>query len=305
MLRRLPVLPLPFVLLWAWGCAPPPTQYRHSAFIPGPRAPAWDGRSPVEGTLHLEGTFAGNTVKRNVAPVEGDSAFRVPNITAEGAAFYALGDGVEVGLRVSYASYYWTEPSAEGTPPIQDQSSLWGLGPEVRVQVPFDKSKRFSLGIVANLIRYQIPWGKWEKRSANDPCPCFVDKTFWSGGGGTTYRLKEEGSEGQYLFSAGLYPSLHLGDQGEYGHVFLAVSATMGFRNDGFTNKAGQGSTLKQTGIIPIVGAGYAYTFDPIKIAAMLMMPLSVGETYVNYGPAGLLTLGYQFDIARRADVVR
>ena len=161
-----------------------------------------------------------------------------------------------IGLRGSYAAYQWANPSAAGTLPLPSEPGTWGIGPEVRVAIPFDHQKRFALGLAANMMRYQTPYAEWTltgPQSANgQTAPCVPSTTCVSG-----YSLFDERSESHLVYSFGLYPSIALGDEGEYGHVFAMFGGTNGFKNDGFANTPTNGSSIDVTGPVWMVGGGY------------------------------------------------
>src|SRR5215467_9079940 len=121
------------------GCEPPITPYRYTAVIPAAHAMSWDGRTVKDGHLRIEGTITGDSIRRNYTPVLHDTAVHVPDQTLEGAASLAIAPGVEIGGRYAYAAYAWTEVSAEGTLPLPSHPSVWGIGPEARFMIPFDK----------------------------------------------------------------------------------------------------------------------------------------------------------------------
>jgi len=98
------------------------------------------------------------------------------------------------------------------------------------------------------------------------------------------------------VYSFGLYPSVNVGRDGRYGHVVGMVSATNGFKNDGFTDVASSGSTVSSVGPIVIAGAGYGIRYEWLHASALLYMPITSSSSPVDYGPGLQLTLGFDFD---------
>jgi hypothetical protein len=290
------------VALAALGGCTPDTKYRYSGYVPAARALAWDGRTAKDGTLRLEGTMSAASVRRNLTPQEHDTALRVPNVMAEGAAFLTPAPGFEFGARYAYASYDWSEQSAQGTMPLPSQPSVWGVGPEVRGTLMLDKRHQWALGVGGNLMRYETPYAAWK---LTDSCPngfnatCVQDQFGYISGIRTpaTYQLIEEKSESHITMNMGVYPSVALGRDGDLGHVFAGFAVHTTFKNDGFTNIQQQDSTIKDAGLIYIVGIGYAVGFDPFRVAAMLTLPLTTYQSSINYGPSGFVTIGVDLSL--------
>jgi hypothetical protein len=296
-----------FAVLASASACTPATKYRYTGLVPAAHALAWDGRTAKDGTLRLEGSMAQSTVHRNIAPVKGDTALRVPNTTLEGAAFLAAIPNVEFGVRYSYSAYAWSEPSAEGTMSLPSHPSVWGIGPELRGAIPFDKRRKFMIGVAANVMRFDVPYAEWEKTPYCALGPtCAFDTFTYPGDAGTYYRLVNEKSEAHLTLSIAVYPSLLLGDEGEYGHVFGGFSVHSAFKNDGFTDKSSNGSTIQDAGLLFMMGAGYGIAFEPFRLAAMLTLPTASTSSPVNYGMGGFFTVGVDLELweskeARRA----
>lgn len=277
------------------GCTPPATPYRYSAVIPAAHALSWDGRTVNDGHLRLEGTITVNTVEQNVAPQLHDTAVRVPDETLEGAAAIAIVPGLELGARYTYASYAWTEDSAAGTLPLPSHPSVWGIGPELRFTIPLDRHRRFALGFAGNALDYTIPYAQWTKETCTVGPTCLVVPT--PAGGTATYGLTDERTESHWTLSFGVYPSVALGDDEEYGHVFAGFSAHTGFKNDGFTDTASNGSTVEDAGLIWMLGGGYGITLEPVKLSAMVSLPFTSQSSPVNYGVTGFFTAGFDLEL--------
>jgi hypothetical protein len=282
-------------LLLAAGCTST-TPYRYTGLVPAVRPLAWDGRAAPGGTLRIEGTITHANVETKYAPQVNDTALYVPEWTADGSVMLALTGELEIGLRGSYAAYQWANPSAAGTLPLPSEPGTWGIGPEVRVAIPFDHERRFALGVAANMMRYQTPYAEWTltgPQSANgQTVPCVPSTTCVSG-----YSLFDEKSESHLVYSFGLYPSIALGDDGEYGHVFAMFGGTNGFKNDGFANTPTNGSSIDVTGPVWMVGGGYGITYDAFRASAMLFRPFTDGSSPVDYSVGFQLTVGVNADL--------
>lgn len=281
-------------LTLAASACTPTTQYRYSALIPAAHPLSWDGRTAKDGTLRLEGTLTAATLVRNMNPQIGDTAVHVPNATLEGAAFLAVVPGVELGVRYSYAAYAWSDESAQGTLPLPSQPSVSGIGPEARFMIPFDRRREWTLGIAGNFMRYTIPYAEWELSTMCTPgtTTCVADPT-----SGATYHIFDERSEAHYTFNIAAYPSVALGRTGEFGHVFGGLSAHTGFKNQGFTNMVSNGSTIEDAGLIFSVGAGYGIKVDLLRLSGMVTLPLTSGDSPVNYGLGGFFTAGVDLEL--------
>jgi hypothetical protein len=283
------------LLLASAGCAPT-TPYRYSAFVPAVRPLAWDGRAAKAGTLRLEGTMTHANVETNESPQVGDSALLVPEWTAEASAMLAVTSEFEVGLRGSYAAYQWADPSAAGTMPLPSEPGSWGVGPEVRVAVPLDEKRRFALGVAANLMRYETPFAEWSltgpSSTNGQTAPCSPSSTCVNG-----YSLFDEKSESHLVYSFGLYPSFAIGDGGEYGHVFVMLGGTNGFKNDGFTTTPVNGSSVSVTGPVWMVGGGYGFSYEALRVSGMLFRPFTDGSSPVDYSLGFQLTVGVNAEL--------
>ncbi len=277
------------------GCTPPATPYRYTAVIPAAHALSWDGRTVNDGHLRLEGTITTDTVNRNYAPQLHDTAVRVPDQTLEGVAALAVVPGVELGVRYTYAAYAWTEDSADGTLPLPSHPSVRGIGPEMRFTIPLDKRKRFALGFAGNVLDYTVPYAEWTKEACTPSTTCVVVPD--PAGGTATYGLTDERSETHWTLNFGFYPSVALGDDEEYGHIFAGFSAHTSFKNDGFTDTASNGSTIEDAGLIWMLGGGYAMNIEPVKLAAMISLPFTSQSSPVNYGVTGFFTVGFDIEL--------
>jgi hypothetical protein len=286
-------LPLSLILPLAAlsGCAPT-TTYRDSAFVPAVRPIAWDGQTPARaGTLSLAGSVAGATFRENFAPQVGDTAVLVPTWTAEGSAMMSVSSRVQIGVRASYASYAWSQQSAVGTMPIPGSPSSWGVGPQLRASFPLDPEGRFRLGLAGDVLYEQVPYAEWTLASGTACAQC-VDG----------YSLVSTGNEQHMVYSVGLYPTFDVVPGGQYGHLIGLVSATNGFKNDGFSNQPPSGSTVQSVGPIVMVGGGYGVHFDWLRVSALLYKPLTGESSPVDYGPGFELTLGVDLELIARDD---
>jgi hypothetical protein len=191
----------------------------------------------------------------------------------------------------------WGEPSATGTLPLPSHPSLWGVGPEARVAIPLEKRHRFTLGIAANLIRYVTPYAEWEQPPSGACTPnatCVVDNTT---GSATSYELHDEKSESHVALNFAIYPSVDLGVGDELGHLFGGLSFSTGFKNDGFTQTASNGSTIQETALIPIVGIGYGIRIDALRVSGMVTLPLTDSTSAIDFGVGGFVTLGVDLEL--------
>ncbi len=277
----------------------PTSPYRYSGFVPAAHALAWDGRVANGGTLRLEGTMVASTVDRNLVPQLHDTALRVPNTTMEGAAFLAPNKFIEIGVRYAYAAYVWSEPSATGTLPLPSHPSVWGSAPEIRVAIPLEKRHGFKLGVAANLMRYVTPYGEWQQVLSMRAVTSGGDVAAYDPTtlGGTYYNLLEEKSESHVALNFAIYPSVDLGQGDELGHLFAGLSFSTGFKNDGFTNMAVNGSTIQDTALIPIVGVGYGINIDALRLSGMVTLPLTDSTSAIDFGVGGFVTLGLDLEL--------
>jgi hypothetical protein len=286
------------VLAGASACSPL-TSYRYTGYVPASHAMAWDGRTAKDGSIRVEGSMVQATVDRNIDPKIHDTALRVPNVTLEGAAFIALFPGFEIGGRYAYAAYAWGEPSAQGTLELPSHPSLWGVGPEMRATIPFDKKKKFALGIGGSWMRYETPYAEWQLVPNCDitHSDCFYDTYAQNKNAGVYYKLVDEKSESHTALSIAVIPSIQLGDGDEYGHVFGGFTMHTGFKNDGFTNTAQNGSTIQDAGLVTIVGVGYGISLQPVRFAGMVSLPLTTGSSPINYSIGGFFTIGVDLEL--------
>jgi hypothetical protein len=278
----------------AAGCAPT-TNYRYTGLVPAARPLAWDGRTAPAGSLRLEGAAEFSTIHENLTPQIHDTALHIPNATLEGAAMIAIVPGFELGGRFAYSPYEWSQESAVGTLPLLNDPAAWGIGPEMHVTVPLDHDERWALGIAANVMNYQVPYAKWQLNMGCTPSPTCI----------AGYTLVEQKSEGHVTLNLAAYPSVSLGKRGELGHVFGGLSAHTGFKNDGFTDMAQNGSGIQDAGLIFVLGAGYGVNFQNVLASAMLALPLTSGSSPVNYGVGGFVTVGTAIELWEQPSHVR
>jgi hypothetical protein len=263
----------PFAAVALLASCIPNSPYRYSAMIPAARPLAWDGRTAQAGTLRVEGALSRAYVYDNPAPHLHDSALLVPELMVDGAAAIAVTRGFEMGARVAYASYEWTVPSADGTMPIPSRPSLFGAGPELRGTIYFGKSG-FGLGFAGNVLHFDIPYAEWAQTTP----------------GSAVYRLDQEGSDGFWTTSVGVYPSYSFGPQ--YGHIFASLTAHTAFKNDGFTDAQSIDGRVQTAGFVPILSVGYGVDIEVVRVSGRLYMPLSDGGSTVSYAPGVMFTVG-------------
>jgi hypothetical protein len=270
------------------GCAPT-TTYRYSAFLPAVRPIPWDGQTPLKpATISIEGSLTGSAIAPNLFPQIGDTAVLVPTWTAEGSAMVSVSPRVQLGVRVAYASYDWTQASATGTMPVPNAPASWGFGPELHAAFPLDMRQVVWLGLAGNVLSYDVPYAEWTLASQGPAsyATCGPSATSCDG-----YSLYDTRTENHFVYSLGLYPSINIGPGGEAGHVITVVSMTNGFRNQGFTDQPSNGSTVSSTAPIVIVGAGYGLRYDWLHASALLYHPLTDSSSPVDY------TLGFQLTV--------
>ena len=261
---------LPFVLLA--GCAPI-TEYRYTGMTPAARPIAWDGYPSHAGELHGDVTITHTAVNENLFPQIHDTALNVAATTVEGNASITPVRGLDVGLRWSYASIQWTEPTAVGTMPLPAGTNLFGIGPEIRGAFFCDHEKHFAIGLAASAMLYQIPWAAYQL-----------------GGNVDGYTLINTGTDSDWTLAVGVYPSYSFGPDGRYGTLFGLLGAHTSFKNDGFTNTYSNGSTITQDGFVPLVGAGYSIHAPYFHVGAMFYVPFTMDST--SWGPGMMLTMG-------------
>ncbi|MEO7113171.1 MAG: hypothetical protein ABI183_22220 [Polyangiaceae bacterium] len=291
--------------LWALLGCNPETPYRYTALTPAARPIPWDGRAAKGGEVRIEGALSKDTVYQKAFPQIHDTALNVPEMTAEGSISIAPIKGFEIGVRGSYAAYAWSQPSIDGTEPLPSHPAVWGIGPEAKGTINIDKNRRFAIGIAGNFMRYETPYAEWSLTgpgTANlqaTPCAgptptCTIDPQTL---GSAHYNLFAEKSEGHYTVTLGVYPSFDFTGDGEYGHIFGVLAGTTGFENDGFTDKAQNGSTLTAFLFIPIVGVGYGIDINPVRASFMIYDPLTTYGSPVYYGPSAMGTIGFDIDL--------
>ncbi len=280
---------LPLLVGGALACAActPDVPYRYTGVTPAPRPIAWAGRGTGAGDIHATGSLATGAIVTNYSPQIHDTALYVPRTSAEAAVTYEAVRGLEIGVRANLALRRWSDATAIGTPPMPGNAATWGVGPEIRVWFPLDDRKRFGIGLAGNLQIQQVPW----VRFARQPCVPAPDKCFSDStpDGRVTYALDETGTDTDFVFNAGIYPSVNLHPSGRYGRIFLYAGVAEGFSNDGFATQSRSGSTIS-TDIVPMVGLGYGFDYEALHVSLMTFAPLRTSP--VGYLPGAVLTLG-------------
>jgi hypothetical protein len=279
-----------FAAIGLAGCVPN-TPYRNAAMTPAATPIAWDGRMKPAGTLHADGAISTRNVVTNWSPQIHDTASHVPDVTMEANVSLTPVRGLDVGFRGTYAAYRWTSPSALGTMEIPSHPSQWGFGPEIHGAFPLDRSHRVQLGVAGSFLYYDVPYAAWER---DQPCDALASCA------PTTYHLAREGSEGFFTYNLSLTPSVGFGPESRYGAVFAFVGITTGFSNDGFTDRPSNGSTVQARSVIPYLGGGYSFSYQPLRVAVATYVPFGErGE--VMYGFGGYLTIGVDLELWHRA----
>lgn len=254
------------------GCVPV-TEYRYTGMTPAPRPIAWDGYPSHAGELHGDVTVTHTSVYENLTPELHDTALNVAATTVEGNASISPIRGLDVGLRWSYASYAWTSPTALGTMPLPNGTTLFGIGPEVRGSFFCDHDKHFAIGLAASALLYQVPWAAYQL-----------------GGDVDGYSLVNTGTDSDWTLSLGIYPSYSFGPDGRYGTLFGMFGAHTSFKNDGFTDRYSSSSTIVQDGFVPLIGAGYSIHAPYFHVSAMVYNPITMDST--TWGPGLMVTAG-------------
>jgi hypothetical protein len=111
------------------------------------------------------------------------------------------------------------------------------------------------------------------------------------------YTPVDSGSEGHLVYNLGVYPSYAFGPHGEYGHIVGLVAITSGFRNDGFSNQPNGNSTVDSVGPIWMLGGGYGFSYQWLRVSALVYKPMTDSSSPIDYGPGGMLTFGVQTDL--------
>lgn len=280
--ERFPIETAAVLGLALLACVPPQSRFRHSGVVPETRALGWDGQTVKAGSLRVEGELHQTDIGYNSAPVYHDTALHEATTSLDGVATLALVDHLELGGRVSYAAYAWTDPTANGTMPVPGNPSLWGYGPEVRWAIPLDSGQRVHLGLAGNALSYSLPVARWTLDST-----CAPPQTCFDG-----YKLDSTTNETMWVYNLALYPSVRFGPDGAYGHLFGGLSGHDSFKNDGFTDQVGsdQGKPQKDAFVL-FGGAGYGIDFHGVRTSAMLYVPLN-GDQAIRQGPGFFVTLG-------------
>ncbi len=275
------------------GCSPV-SQYRYTGMVPAAKPIPFDGRTAERGTGRLEGSVTGQVVQETAFPELHDTALHVPEVTVEGAAAYAVNDHVELGLRFSFARYGQTQQTASGTPPLPDQPSMVGVGPEMRSTISLDHEDKWALGIAWNLMRYTMPTAAWSRTQSCTAGPkCFVDGST-TGGATTYYSLASSGSQDAWLLSLSVLLSHAFGPRGAYGHLFGGFAFHPTFGNDGFTDSTSSSGEITTKGWAPIVTAGYGIRLSPVRLGASVFLPLGGDAQSIQWGMGGQITVGIE-----------
>jgi hypothetical protein len=288
------LLVLPVASLALTACNPPDTPFRYTALTPAARPIAWDGRGSSGGTLHIEGQASSTEFGVGAFPKDAGlhvTALRVSYLSLDGAILLEPVRGVQFGARATYSAYSWSDISTVGTMPLPSHPSLWGVGPEMRVWIPFDKEERFALGIAGNALFYQVPFAEWTQQGCTLSSTC-ISSTVLAGDNSTqsvTFQLTNSGADTHVVLTGGLYPSYGIGPHARYGSVFLLLGVTQGFSNDGFTDVRSSDGLIS-TYTVGLAGAGYGFRRGWFHVNAGVYMPF--GDSAVNYAPGGWLTIG-------------
>lgn len=285
------------IALAALGGCTPSTPYRYTGLAPAAKPLPFDGRTAPDGSIRAEGHIAVAEVAQKPYAEIHDTALHVPEVTAEGSVMLAPTRGFEFGVRGSYAAYGWSSASTSGTLPLPSRGPTYGFGPEAHGTIRFGRTKAFGLGFGANLVFNSLPFAQWTRTdvppaTCSPGVPCVRDKN------GVEYALFGEARETHLTFTAAVVPSYAFGPGGEYGHAFGSFGLTTGFENDGFTDRAQNGSTIASSGPIFVPGAGYGVDLlDVVHASAMLYWPITTLDSPVRYGPGGMLSLGFDLEI--------
>jgi hypothetical protein len=282
------------------GCAPA-TMYRYSASVPAVRPIPWDGRTPKRDTLTVEGTLTHTDVATKLFPQVHDTAVWVPEWTGEAAVLFAVSSHVQLGLRGAYASYDWARQSAVGTMPVPNASATVAFGPELRLAFPLDPERRWAIGFAGNFTLNQVPYAEWYLTGPGSPSgtPTCVPSPKCV----NDYALHDTGAESHWIYNVGMVPSYAIGDGGRYGQIALLLGMTSGFKNDGFTDQATNGSTVDSVGPVFILGLGYGVRYEMMHASALLYRPLTDTDAPVVYNIGFQLTVGVDFDMSSHDDV--
>jgi hypothetical protein len=288
------------------ACGPPDAQYRHTGAAPAARVLTWDGHTVREGNLRIEAAYTGTSIDTNNSPDLHDTALHIPERTVDAVATIGVSDQVELGARGSFAAYSWMTESARGTMSIPGRPNMLGIGPEFRWSIPVSDSGTFRVGLALNALHYNLPVARWRRVDcAPDPlnplnpapCPCPAGKVCEEApteNGERTYELVAEGTESFFVLNAAVYPSVSIGPEGKYGHLFFGGSVHDTFKNDGFTDeiRTEEGSTLESSDLLLFVGAGYGIAFAGVRASGMFYIPTTRNEDEVAFGPGFFVSLG-------------
>ena len=276
-MRRLSLLAaLACACLPLTACAPH-SAYRYTAFTPTARPIAWDGAPAERGELRAEATATHSNIVPKLFAVLHDSGLNLSASTAEGYLGVGVVRGLELGLRATYSNYSWSQPSSVGTMPIPGDPSMWGIGPELKLAFALDDERRMTLGLAANALLYKLPWAEWRWACGSRTCD---------------YVRGASGTDSTPVFSGGLYPSYGLGEGGKLGNVFLLFAVHTAFKNDGFTDTQGSGSTIQTAGLVPLIGGGASMHVGPMRLGATVYAPFADGAGG-HQQAGGMVTFGF------------
>lgn len=280
----------------------PDTPYRNTAMTPASRPIGWDGRQKPAGTLHVEGEYGGRRIYENLAPELGDSALHVPSYDVGGSVTLTPVRGLDVGFRGSYAAYAWTKPTAAGTFDLPSSPNIFGVGPEVHGAIALDRGRRAQIGIAGNFLHYQVPYASYTRSDCLYASPgCSMNAPQQDILTHATYYLARSGSEEHWTYNLAVVPSYGFGEDAKYGSVTGMVGITTGFSNDGFTDVASSGSTVRDNAVVPYLGVGYSIALAPVR--ASILFYDALGEVRkVDYGPGLLLNVGLDLPLWRGRD---
>jgi hypothetical protein len=75
------------------------------------------------------------------------------------------------------------------------------------------------------------------------------------------------------------------------------LGGTNGFKNDGFTTTPVNGSSVSVTGPVWMVGGGYGFSYEALRVSGMLFRPFTDGSSPVDYSLGFQLTVGVNAEL--------